>query len=105
MPHLEGNRTPEMRRPRLSLSGSRDPNTAQPAKNELANYISNADPVQQWGNDLWQARNAWDIAQHRAPRDADDWLSGGAWARRRLSKSDAAELLGLAFAAIDGAGQ
>ena len=105
MPHQQGERTPEMRRPRLSLLGSRDLNIAQPAKNELANYTSSADPVQRWGNNLWDARNAWDIAQHRAPRDADDWLQGGAWAKRRLSKSDAAELLGLAFAAIDGRGE
>lgn len=63
------------------------------------------DPIQRWETWLWGERNGWDVARRQLPRDADEWLAGGGWARGRLSKNDAAKLLGLAFAAIDGAGQ
>lgn len=99
-----GARTPETRKPRLSLETWRGQNTAQPAS-EPANDSRIADPIQRWESWLWSERNAWSVDQHRLPEDADDWLHGGAWAKRRLSKADAAELLGLAFAAIDGSGQ
>lgn len=89
-------------RPRLTLEGWRGRNCSKLAGGEQGNDSSNYDPVQRWEAWLWGERNAWSVDQHRLPEDADDWLRGGAWAKRRLSKSDAAELLGLAFAAIDG---
>ena len=104
MPTATRNASPETRKPRLSLKTWRGQNTAQPAS-ELANDSRIADPIQRWESWLWGERNDWSVAQHRLPEDADEWLRGGAWAKRRLTKSDAAELLGLAFAAIDGSGQ
>lgn len=99
-----GARTPETRKPRLSLETWRGRNTAQPTS-EPANDSPIANPIQAWESWLWGERNRWSVDQHRLPDDAADWLRGGAWTKRRLSKSDAAELLGLAFAAIDGSGQ
>ena len=99
---LEGVK-PHTRRDRLSLDGWRSRNCSLPGEHsDLTNF---SDPIQRWESWLCGARNQWSIDQHRLPEAADDWLRGGAWARRRLSKSDAAELLGLAFAAIDGSGQ
>lgn len=101
-----GARTPETRKGShtLSLKTWKPQNTAQPASEP--DYDSRvANPIQAWERWLWGERNRWSVDQHRLPDDADDWLRGGAWAKRRLSQSDAAELLGLAFAAIDGSGQ
>ena len=98
------NASPETRKSRLSLTGWRDRHSAQPAS-EPANDSHIANPIQAWESWLWGERNRWSVDQHRLPDDADQWLQGGAWTKRRLSKSDAAELLGLAFAAIDGSGQ
>ena len=91
------------RKPRLSLETWRGRNCS--IASEQSDYTNISDPVKAWESWLWGERNAWSIDQHRLPDDADEWLQGGAWAKRRLSKADAAELLGLAFAAIDGAGQ
>ena len=99
-----GARTPKTPKPRLSLETWRGRNTAQPTS-EPANDSHIGNPIQAWESWLWGERNAWSVDQHRLPEDADNWLRGGAWAKRRLTKSDAAELLGLAFAAIDGSGQ
>ena len=88
------------RRDRLSLKTWRSRNCSLPG--ERSDPTNFSDPIQRWEAWLWGERNRWDIDQHRLPRDADDWLRGGAWAKRRLSKADAAELLGMAFAAIDG---
>ena len=87
----------------LSLKTWKPRNCSLPG--EPSDDTSNLDPIQAWERWLWGERNAWSVGQHRLPEDADAWLSGGAWAKQRLSKSDAAELLGLAFAAIDGGGQ
>ena len=101
MSRLEG-AGPHNRKPRLSLAGWRSRNISKLAGVERSDLTTIVDPLQRFEAWLWGERNAWDIDQHRLPRDADDWLSGGAWAKRRLSKTDAAELLGLAFSALDG---
>lgn len=98
-----GARTPETRKGphSLSLKTWKPQNTAQRSKNEPVPDSRIANPIQAWESWLLGERNLWDIDQHRLPQDADDWLRGGAWAKRRLSKADAAELLGMAFTAID----
>ena len=88
----------------LSLKTWKPQNTAQPAS-EPSDDSPIGNPIQAWESWLWGERNRWSVDQHHLPRDAGEWLAGGAWAKRRLSKSDAAELLGLAFAAIDGCGE
>ena len=88
------------RRPRLSLKTWRGRNCS--IGSERSDNTSNLDPIQRWEAWLWGERNAWSVDQHKLPADADEWLRGGAWAKRLLSKTDAAELLGLAFATIDG---
>lgn len=97
MAHLEGDA--HKRRDRLSLKTWRPQNSSLPG--EHGEHSSNFGPIQRWEAWLWGERNAWSVDQHRLPEDADDWLRGGAWAKRRLSKADAAELLGMAFSAID----
>ena len=93
---------PHNRKPRLSLAGWRSRNVSKLPGVERSDLTIFADPVQRFEAWLWGERTMWSVDQHLLPRDADDWLRGGAWAKRRLSKTDAAELLGLAFSAIDG---
>ena len=96
MAHLEGDA--HKRRDRLSLKTWRPQNSSLPG--ELGEHSSNFDPVQRWESRLLGERNLWDIDQHRLPQDADDWLRGGAWAKRRLNKAEAGRLLDAAWIAL-----
>lgn len=104
MAHLEGV-GPHNRKGRLSLKTGRPSENALLA-GERSDHSSDLDPVQRWGEALWAARNAWDISRRQPPKDADEWLAGGSLAARRLSKAEAANLLGVAFRVLDeGVGQ
>ena len=92
---------PKERRPRLTLDGWRGRNCSIAGGGEQIPSNNIGDPIQDWEARLYADRNAWDIGRRQLPRDAEGWLNGGGWASRRLTKQDAADLLGRAFADID----
>ncbi len=91
----------EARKGRLSLKTWRPRNCSKLAGTEQPDDTATLTDAQRFAASIWDERNAWSIDRHRLPEDADEWLSGGGWASRRLNKQEASELLGLAFAAID----
>ena len=93
MSSQQGDRTPEMRRDRHTLSLS----TWQPRKNaqlggvEQSSDTHEIDEVQRFGEAIWSARNIWSINRHR----------NGLLVAGRLSRPDAEAALRQELTALE----